>query len=840
MNRSQSGLSWLPGIIRTSGRGCGPRQLARSLGLASLLGLGLIANVPANDGASELRSDASAATRYYDTVEPILADHCFSCHGNGTKKGGVLLDAFESDATLLGRSDLWNHVLKNVRAGLMPPANKPRPTADELKTLETWIKRDAFRLDPAAPDPGRVTLRRLNRVEYRNTIRDLMGIDFRADEEFPADDSGYGFDNIGDVLSMSPLLLEKYLQAAETIVARAVPTHPRVIPTRTVDGSDFRGEGGANGNYTSLYDPAKMSRSFSIAQTGDYKVMVHLAIQGDFYSDPGRARVVFKRDDRVLIDQEFSWESNKTFSFPSDESLTPGEHTLTCEIQPLVPASAKKTSVGLKIKGVDIDGPLDPEQWVKTPGYDRFFPSEVPVDPAKRQAYARDILSRFATSAFRRPVDDRTVARLVAIAEETYNQPDKSFEDGVARGMVAVLASPRFLFRVEQNQPVAANATVAPIDEFALATRLSYFLWSTMPDAPLTDLAKRGELRSHLTEQVQRLLADERSDELIKNFVGQWLQARDFEHFPIQHKILFRREKLPPKMDGEVSALRRAMRAETEAYFGYVVREDRPILELIDSDYAFVNRVLAEHYNIPDVQGREIRKVTLPAGSPRGGLLTQGGVLMVTSNPTRTSPVKRGQFILENILGTPTPPPPPDIPSLEDTIRNLAGREPTTREVMEVHRQDALCASCHNRMDPLGLAFENFNALGTFRTTERSQPIDATGKLVTGRTFNNANELKKILASEYRADFYTCLTEKLLTYALGRGIDYYDVETVDAIVARLDKADGHFSALLMGVIESAPFGQRRVVPVTTASQPSVPPATVAATSSPTTFSGAKP
>ena len=820
-------------------------RFARLILAGGLIAVGLVEGVRADEFVLETKTktDASAAERYYNEVETILADHCFSCHGNGSNKGSVTLDEFASPEALFAKPDLWNHVLKNVRAGLMPPPGKPKPTADELRTLETWIKRDAFRLDPANPDPGRVTLRRLNRVEYHNTIRDLMGIDFRADEEFPADDSGYGFDNIGDALSISPLLLEKYLQAAETIVARAVPTVPRIIPTRTIDGSDFRGEGGANGNYTSLYDPAKMIRSYEIDKAGDYKVTVNLAIQGDFYSDPGRARVIFKQDDRVLLDQEFSWESNKSFSFPSDQALTSGKHTLTCEIQPLLPADKKKTSVGLKIKGVEINGPLDPSQWVKTPGYDRFFPREVPVDPTARRVYVRDILTEFATLAYRRPVEPRLLDRLVAIAEETSSQPGKSFEDGAARGMVAVLASPRFLFRIESSQAVAGDLTVAPIDEYAFASRLSYFLWSTMPDATLMGLASRGELRSHLSEQVERMLADKKSDELIKNFVGQWLQARDFEHFPIQHKILFRREKLPPKMDGEVNALRRAMRGETEAYFGYVVREDRPILELIDSDYAFVNKTLAEHYNIPDVQGREIHKVTLPEGSPRGGLLTQGGILMVTSNPTRTSPVKRGQFILENILGTPTPPPPPDIPSLEDTIRNLAGREPTTREVMETHRKDALCASCHNRMDPLGLAFENFNALGTFRTTERNQPIDATGKLLNGRTFNNATELKKILVSEFKADFYTCMTEKLLTYALGRGIDYYDVETVDAIVARLDHADGRFSALLMGVIESAPFGKRRVVPPTTAAMTGPAPATVASTQTShpsSTIHGAKP
>ena len=764
-----------------------------------------------------LRTDAGAAARFHDEVASILADHCSSCHGNGIKKGGVALDGFESDDALLARRDLWNNVLKNVRAGLMPPSDKPRPTPDELKTLEDWIKRDAFRLDPSNPDPGRVTLRRLNRVEYRNTIRDLMGIDFRADEEFPADDSGYGFDNIGDVLSVSPLLLEKYLQAAETIVATAVPTVPRVVRTRTVPGAEFKGEGGSTGTGLTFYKAAKVAKTFSIEKSAAYHLVVNLAVQGDFYSDPGRARITFKRDDQVLVDQEFSWENFRAFSFPIDETLAAGEHTFTCEVAPLVPESEKKTFIDLKVRNVQIDGPLDPSDWVKTPNYDRFFDREIPPTPEARTAYASELIRRFATRAYRRPVEDRIVNRLVAIAGETYNQPGKSFEAGIGRAMVALLASPRFLFRVEHNQPSAPDATSAPIDEYALASRLSYFLWSTMPDDALLDLAHRGELRSHLADQVKRLLDDPRSDQLIKNFVGQWLQSRDVEHFPIQHKVLFRRENLPTKMDGEVDALRRSMRAETEAYFAHVVRADRPILELIDSNYAFVNKALAEHYNLPPVEGRELRQVTLPEGSPRGGLLTQAGVLMVTSNPTRTSPVKRGQFILENILGTPTPPPPPDIPSLEDTIRNLAGREPTTREVMEVHRKDALCASCHNRMDPLGLAFENFNALGTFRTTERKQPIDASGKLLTGRTFQNAMELKKILVNEYRDDFYQCLTEKLLTYALGRGVDYYDVETVDQIVARLDQREGRFSALLMGIIESAPFQKRRVAPVIAAS-----------------------
>ncbi len=278
--------------------------------------------------------------------------------------------------------------------------------------------------------------------------------------------------------------------------------------------------------------------------------------------------------------------------------------------------------------------------------------------------------------------------------------------------MIAVLASPRFLFRIEESESTGSPRGFAFVDEFALASRLSYFLWSTMPDDELTDLAARGELRKHLPAQVKRMLADNRSEALVKNFVGQWLQARDFEHFPAQARGILRQDNLPRLMDGEVDELKRAMKQETEAYFGHILREDRPLLELIDSDYAFVNAPLAKLYGIPGVDGREIRRVALPEGSPRGGLLTQAGVLMITSNPGRTSPVKRGQFILENILGTPTPPPPPDIPSLEEALNGIKGREPTMREVMEVHRADPLCASCHNRMDPLGLAFENYNALG--------------------------------------------------------------------------------------------------------------------------------
>ncbi len=768
--------------------------------------VGLLAVV----AASPVRASepSPAAARFRDEIEPILAERCYGCHGNGIKKGGVTLDEFPTDEALLGRKELWHSVLKNVRAGLMPPRDKPQPTSEEKRALEDWIKRGAFDLDPADPDPGRVTLRRLNRVEYRETIRDLMGIDFRADEEFPADDTGYGFDNVGDVLTVSPLLLEKYMQAAETIVATAVPTVARVVKVRSIPGYEFRTDGKPF-ERTSLYRPITAEHVVKLDRPGSYRLSTDVSARGQFDFDPGRARLTFRLDDRELMSEEIGWGDVKKAIRTFDLELPAGEHRLTFELRPLVPAEQKRGDVTFRIVSVKLEGPTAESEWVRPDNFARFFDRDDPGTPDGRKAYARDVLGKFASTAFRRPVDARTLDRLVKIAEETYALPGRNVQQGVGQAMIAILASPRFLFRVEGSEPARSPRGFALVDEYALASRLSYFLWSTMPDDELTSLAGRGELRKNLPEQVRRMLADARSEALIRNFVGQWLQARDFEHFPAQSRIILRQDGLPRLMDDEVGELKRAMRQETEAYFGHVVRQDRPILELIDSDYAFVNGPLAKLYGIPGVEGREVRKVSLPAGSPRGGLLTQAGVLMITSNPGRTSPVKRGQFILENILGTPTPPPPPLIPSLEEALRGIKDREPTMREVMEVHRADPLCASCHNRMDPLGLAFENFNALGYWRDAERKQPIDASGKLVDGRTFQDSRELKQILKSEHKAEFYSCLAEKLMTYALGRGLDYYDVETVDQVVDRVDREGGRFSALLTGIIESAPFQKRR-------------------------------
>jgi Protein of unknown function (DUF1588)/Protein of unknown function (DUF1587)/Protein of unknown function (DUF1592)/Protein of unknown function (DUF1585)/Protein of unknown function (DUF1595)/Planctomycete cytochrome C len=678
-------------------------------------------------------SDASA--RFHQRIEPILQNYCYGCHGYGSHEGGHAFDEYKSNEALLGDVKLWLAVLKNVRSGVMPPPDEPKPTEGEREALFEWIERDVFKADPADPDPGRVTLKRLNRVEYRNTIRDLTGVDYDTQSEFPPDDSGYGFDNVGDALSVSPLLLEKYLIAAREIVAEVVPA----------------------------------------------------------------------------------------------------------------PASAKEKDISSKYRRVFVDGPP-------------------PEDSAQRDEYAQKVLRAFIRRAYRRPADERTVERLFKLAKEAYSIPDQTFEAGIGTALVAVLSSPRFLYRIEEPLAAATRDKHPLVDEFALASRLSYFLWSTMPDEPLLELAERGELRKNQGTEVERMLREPRSKALAENFAGQWLRSRDIEHLDLDpigalglqpeldelQRQLYRlrrereseerkveeaakaegksdnedekddprwqeREKVRAKARelrtiGEMfdTRLRRAIRDETEEYFNFVVREDRDVLEFVDSDYTFLNATLAKHYGISDVNGDEMRRVELSADSVRGGVLTQATFLAVTSNPNRTSPVKRGLFVLDNILGSPpVPPPPPNVPVLEAAENAIKDHRATVRELLEEHRRDPTCAACHARMDPLGLALENFNAMGMWRDKEYDQPVDATGTLLTGEKFDGIRQLKAIIKDRHRLDFYRCLAEKLLTYSLGRGLEYYDELTVDEIVLRMDRNGGKFSALLTGVIESAPFQKQR-------------------------------
>ena len=812
-------------------------------------------------------AEAAGTKQFRNEIKPLLTEYCYDCHADGMNKGNVAFDEFKTDQAALADRELWLHVLKNLRASLMPPPKKAQPTKAEKERIEQWIKSAVFQIDPQNPDPGRVTIRRLNRVEYRNTIRDLLGVEFDTATAFPPDDTGHGFDSIGDVLTLPPMLLEKYVVAANQIITEAVPSVAKVMCEQVVAGKQFRGgnEGEADdrggsqrrrgGLQLSYYKPAAVSNTFKADVAGRYQLAVALMINEKYVDnvfDYNKCRLIFRVDGKELLREEYSWEGGKPYHYNYEVDWPAGDHELWFELQPLTPGEPQTRTLAVQITSVKVIGPMAKEHWVQPKDYARFFPRKVPDDNAERRAYARELLGGFARRAFRRPPDDRTLDRLVALAESVYCQPGKPFEAGVAQGMVAVLASPRFLFREERAEKSPGSKAYPNVDEFSLASRLSYFLWSSMPDEELLRQAESGKLRKQLAAQVDRMLKDKRSDAFVKNFVGQWLRARDIENIPIEARfVLAREEKFDPEVDrnrkrfrelndksaeqlspaekeelakirgtfrrtsrqplrADMNAeLRLAMRLETEKSFDYLLREDRSLLELLDCDYTFLNERLAKHYGITNVSGDELRLVKLPADSPRGGILTQGTILGVTSNPTRTSPVKRGVFILDNILGTPPPPPPPDIPPLEDATKNVTNHAPSLRETLAAHRENALCSSCHNRMDPLGLALENFNAMGMWRDQEFAQPIDPTGKLISGEDFANVRELKRILAKNHYKDFYRTVTEKMLIYALGRGLEYYDVETSDRIVARLEAANGRPSALIAGVVESAPFEKMR-------------------------------
>lgn len=809
-------------------------------------------------GAAEFRTD----------IRPILQTYCFDCHADGVNKGKVAFDEFKSGDAALQDRDLWFKALKNLRANLMPPAKKPRPTSAQRELIAHWIKNDVFGIDPQNPDPGRVTIRRLNRVEYRNTIRDLVGVDFDTDSEFPPDDTSFGFDTIGDVLTLPPMLLEKYLIAAEKIIDQAVPKVPLVVPERKVPGGHFHagsgsGDGGDDSLSLSYYRAAAVSNRLSGEIAGKYLLIVDLVAREKFVDDVfdyNKCQFIFKVDGNEIMSNNYSWQGGTPYHYEINQNWAAGDHELAFELQPLTPDKPQVRSLSMQIKSVTVRGPMEQKYWTRPKNYERFFPKAVPSGSSERREYAHQLLGNFARTAFRRPVDDATVDRLTDLAESIYSQPGKTFEAGVAQGMVAVLASPRFLFREEYAEPSDGSAAYPQVDEYSLASRLSYLLWSSMPDDELERLAAEGELRGNLSAQVARMLKDWRSQAFIHNFTGQWLRTRDVQDVEIDARsVLAREAKFDPEMDKirkrfhelnhkpedsltkedkeELATirsqffkkfkrplraslggdLRYAMRMETEDTFDYVLRQDRSLLELLDSDYTFLNERLATHYGITNVFGDDMRRVTLPPDSVRGGILTDGTVLVVTSNPTRTSPVKRGLFILDNILGIPPAPPPPNLPPLEDATKDVTNHIPTLRETLAAHRRNPLCSSCHNRMDPLGLAFENFNAMGMFRKTEFNEPIDATGQLITGESFSNVKELKAILVKDHYEDFYRTVTEKLLTYALGRGLEYYDVETVDQIVKRIEKANGRASALLAGVTESAPFQKCRKQSTVTAS-----------------------
>lgn len=753
---------------------------------------------------------ADPAADFKKNILPILEDTCYDCHGEGTKKGDFALDKYQSLDAHLKNIELWYDVWKNVQSQLMPPAEKQQIPPEKRAQLLEWIETAVFKVDPKNPDPGRVTIRRLNRAEYENTILDLLGVKFDADDAFPADDTGYGFDTIGDVLTISPLLMEKYVTAAQEIVEDAVAETGARIPTLGISGDKFRTEDKKkNGKFIPFADPITISHTQPIQYPGRYKATVTMRAQGSSEATSHTAKVTLNANGKPADSTKVGWEFRKEIKLVTEIDLHKGDNPLSLDIAQDAPPQEGEKQLNLVVTQVSLYGPLDGSHTEYPKEYFRvFMDGPPPADAAARAVYARKILRNLADRAYRRPIDEPSLDRLTKFADSVAGQPKATFETGIGHALTAILASPRFLFRAE-IQPEPNNAgRIVPIDEFALASRLSFFLWSSIPDDELFNLARDGKLRANLRAQVDRMLADPRSRRFVSNFVGQWLQTRDVAGLNIDPRKFLNNVPRDEAFKIFSQRLREAMRDETELLFAHLLTENRPALDLLTADYTFLNEQLATFYGIPNVKGSEMRKVPLtPENGRPGGILTHGSTLVVTSNPTRTSPVKRGLFILENILGTPAPPAPPNVPELERAQK--PGAKLTMRELMVVHREAPLCSSCHARMDPLGLAFENFTPIGTFRGEDNGKPIDTAGQLITGEKFTNVEELAQVLATSRRDDFYRCLTEKLLTYATGRGLEYYDTVTIDQIVATLESNKGAMRSLIYGIVESAPFQKRR-------------------------------
>jgi len=743
------------------------------------------------------QAHAAAGPEYVKDVKPLLETYCFKCHGNGKKKGGVDLQAFTTADAAIKDPKTWQAVLDNVQSGDMPPDDEEKqPKLDERESIEKWIEFTVFAIDPTHPDPGRVTIRRLNRVEYNNTIHDLLGVDFHPADDFPADDSGYGFDDIGDVLSMPPVLFERYLAAAEKVMSMAILNdHKPRAQTTGVDLLKIAGgpDKGNTENSRRLDDrAASIKLDFPLA--GQYTLKIEAVAAKVGGEHP---RLELKLDDQPVpgVPQFNGERDTSTTIKPGLNIAKAGSHTLSLRVSnPLAQPemkNGKPVNRTITLRSVAL---ISPPQSVKAPESQlRIFA------PGRGQTNltvaARSVISSFAARAFRRPLQAYELDRFMYIYALAQKK-GANFEQSVQTVLTAVLVSPHFLFRGELQPNPDSPKDAYLIDEWALASRLSYFLWSTMPDAELFAKAQAGTLRKNLDAEVKRMLADPRSSALIDNFADQWLQTRNLSQIQPDVKTFPDWDKL----------LAKAMERETDMLFEHIMRENLSVTDLIGADYTFVNERLAKLYGIDGVEGDAFVKVKLPSNRP-GGILGQASFLTLTSNPTRTSPVKRGKYVLENLLGTPPPPPPPAVPDLNDAKRTeLHG---TLRQRLEQHRKDPICASCHQRMDPIGFGLENFDGIGQWRDKDGDAPVDSTGTLVSGEQFKGPAELRQILLTKKRNDFLRCVTEKMLTYGLGRGLEYYDRPSVDKVVQDIDKDGAKFTTLVLEVVKSVPFQMRR-------------------------------
>lgn len=794
--------------------------------LATLLVLSL-------NTASLIAADAPAPD-FAKAGRPFLEKHCLGCHSGKEPKAELSLEPFRDAAAVVRQRKVWDNVLKMITAGDMPPKDRPRPTVAEVDAFTTHVRAVFDYADRHAKlDPGRVTMRRLNRTEYKNTVRDLLGVDFDPTEDFPSDDIGHGFDNIGDVLTLSPVLMERYLAAAETIASRVIMPNPPPPAKRYLAGrflqpnnaqtsqAPFRvldptsSEAVHSGPFMAPADYLKFSadadlilRANLYAETKSAApVKVALFLLGTFQDVSSDEEV----DQLLGVKVPRPMKILKTYEITARDAKTPQEiefpinrmgNLRNAGVALLKPPAGEEPAK-LFIQHIWSEGPLEARP--------KSHLMILACSPDKPQAeQTREVLTRLLRRAYRRPPTDEELQRLTRLVVAAQAGGEK-WEAAIQQAVQATLCSPKFLFRVElDDRP--QNPDSRPLDEFQLASRLSYFLGSTMPDDELLDLAEKQQLTANLEPQVRRLLADPKSASLVKQFALQWLQIQRLEWVAPDAQLF-------PTFNDR---LRAAMLKETELFFESIVREDRSVLDLLDADYTFLNEPLARHYGIADTNGNWLgQKPERPKGAPlrgdvfqrvslqgrsRGGLLTQASVLTVTSNPTRTSPVKRGRWVLEQILGEPPPPPPPNVPELPSGEQAVAGS--SLRQRMEVHRQNPSCANCHAKMDPIGFALENYNAVGAFRAKDGEFAVDPSGEFADGTKFNGPEDLKSILKDKKEL-FARCLAEKMLIYALGRGLEYYDRPAIERIVTALAANDYRFSVLVTEIAKGDPFRLRR-------------------------------
>jgi mono/diheme cytochrome c family protein len=760
----------------------------------------------------------------------LLAQYCVSCHNERLKTAGLMLDKLDPER--VGDAPaVWEKVVGKLRSRAMPPAGMPRPDEATFDAFASWLETALDRAAAITPNPGRsAAVHRLNRSEYTHAIRDLLSVEIDSASLLPGDDSGYGFDNIADVLSLSPALLDRYMLAAGKISRLAIgdPSIRPFVQTYRLSPT--------------LLQEDRMSEDLPFGSRGGIAVRHLFPVDGEylfkivlqrFYGDGirglGERNQIEVRVDRARIKRFTVGADGPRTPWMAIANPTPYERTADEDLEVRVPVKAgrrlvavtfvKKSSVTegvleprLGVRTFEFTNDKDAEMGVDSVGISGPYNAKTPGDTSSRRQIfvcyptglqdeepcAKRILYTLARRAYRRPVADNDVETLLGFYRA--GRAKGSFEAGIQLALRAVLVDPDFLFRVERDPVNVPARTAYRVSDVELASRLSFFLWASIPDDQLLDLAARGKLKDPtvLEQQVRRMLGDTRSNALTSNFVGQWLHVRNMREVAPDPDAF-------PTFDEN---LREAFLNETELFVESQRREDRSVVDLLSANYTFVNERLARHYGIPNIYGNRFRRVTFPENTPRGGLLGHGSILTVTSYAHRTAPTLRGKWVLENLLGAPPPPPPANVPSLEENAKG-SGKLLSVRERLEQHRRNPACASCHARMDPLGFALENFDAIGEWRaTTEANTTIDASGALPGGVTFEGSAGLRDILLQR-RDEFARGMTEKLLTYALGRGLEYYDLPAVRKIMREAAPNDYKWSSIIVSIVKSMPFQMRR-------------------------------